>query len=149
METLLQTAVFFGTFAFMEFLAWFIHKYIMHGLLWSLHKDHHRKDHKSWFERNDVFFAFYAGVSMFFFVWWGQGGVWFDFPIGLGIVCYGGIYFLVHDIFIHRRLKIFRNTSNRYLQGLRKAHQVHHKYVGREGGECFGMLFVPFKFFRR
>jgi beta-carotene 3-hydroxylase len=44
----------------MEFMAWFTHKYIMHGFLWSLHKDHHHKDHDSWFERNDAFFIFYA-----------------------------------------------------------------------------------------
>ena len=28
----------------MEFVAWFAHKYIMHGFLWSLHKDHHVRD---------------------------------------------------------------------------------------------------------
>ena len=48
------------TFIFMEFIAWFSHKYIMHGFLWSWHKDHHIKNHKSWFERNDLFFLFYA-----------------------------------------------------------------------------------------
>lgn len=42
----------------MEFMAWFTHKYVMHGFLWSLHKDHHRKDHDSWFERNDAFLYF-------------------------------------------------------------------------------------------
>ena len=41
-------------------VAWFSHKYIMHGFLWSLHKDHHHKDHDSHFERNDAFFLFYA-----------------------------------------------------------------------------------------
>ena len=44
------------TFMVTEFTAWFNHKYIMHGPLWVLHKDHHKKDHKSWFERNDLFF---------------------------------------------------------------------------------------------
>ena len=29
---------FFG----MEFIAWFTHKYVMHGLLWSWHEDHHK-----------------------------------------------------------------------------------------------------------
>ena len=28
------------TFLIMEFVAWAVHKYIMHGFLWSLHKDH-------------------------------------------------------------------------------------------------------------
>ena len=41
------------TFVIMEFVAWFSHKYIMHGFLWSWHKDHHKKDHDSWFQKND------------------------------------------------------------------------------------------------
>ncbi len=57
----------------MEFMAWFTHKYVMHGFLWSLHKDHHRKDHKSWCERNDTFFIFYALVSIGFFLLWQNG----------------------------------------------------------------------------
>jgi len=62
--------VFFAAFFLMEFMAWFSHKYIMHGFLWILHEDHHKKEHDSWFERNDLFFIFYAVVSMgFFFLW--------------------------------------------------------------------------------
>ena len=66
----LYIVVFLITFFMMEFMAWFTHKFIMHGFLWSLHADHHKKDHDSWFERNDAFFIFYAVVSMtFFFLW--------------------------------------------------------------------------------
>jgi beta-carotene 3-hydroxylase len=32
----------------------------MHGFMWYFHADHHKKDHKSWFERNDLFFIIYA-----------------------------------------------------------------------------------------
>ena len=67
------------TFVIMEFVAWFSHKYIMHGFLWSLHRDHHIKDHKSWFERNDFFFIFYAIVSFGFALLWGQYGIWFGY----------------------------------------------------------------------
>ena len=28
----------FFTFLFMEFVAWFAHKYVMHGFLWNLHE---------------------------------------------------------------------------------------------------------------
>jgi hypothetical protein len=42
----------------------------MHGFLWSLHADHHNKDHDSWFERNDAFFIFYAVVSIGCFLLW-------------------------------------------------------------------------------
>ena len=124
-------------FSFMEFMAWFSHKYIMHGFLWALHKDHHIKDHKSWFERNDVFFIFYAVVSMLFVISWSEYGF-----------LYGLTYFIVHDIFIHRRFKFFRNIDNKYARGVRRAHKIHHKNINKDGGECFGMLFVPKKYFK-
>ena len=69
MKIVLWIGIFLATFCFMEFMAWFTHKYVMHGFLWSLHKDHHKKDHDSWFERNDAFFIFYAVVSMILFIW--------------------------------------------------------------------------------
>ncbi|MGA0273904.1 MAG: beta-carotene hydroxylase [Flavobacteriaceae bacterium] len=136
------------TFCFMEFMAWFSHKYIMHGFLWSLHKDHHIKDHKSWFERNDVFFIFYALVSSGFVVLWGELDFWPGLPIALGIFLYGMTYFLVHDIFIHQRFKLFRNIDNKYARGIRRAHKIHHKNIHQNDGECFGMLWVPRKYFK-
>ncbi|MCJ7468557.1 MAG: sterol desaturase family protein [Maribacter sp.] len=148
MKTLIWILIFMGTFSFMEFMAWFTHKYIMHGFLWRLHQDHHKKDHDSWFERNDAFFIFYAVVSMIFF-YLGAEGFWYGWPIGLGIMAYGATYFLVHDIFIHQRFKMFRNANNWYAKGVRRAHKMHHKHLGKGDGECFGMLFVPFKYFKK
>ncbi|MFM1877918.1 MAG: hypothetical protein RLZZ241_784 [Bacteroidota bacterium] len=133
----------------MEFMAWFTHKFIMHGFLWYLHQDHHKKDHDSWFERNDAFFIFYAVVSMSFISLGVYKNFWQGWPIGLGILAYGIAYFMVHDIFIHQRFKIFRNANNWYAKGIRRAHKMHHKHLGKEDGECFGMLFVPFKYFRK
>tara|TARA_R110002050_G_scaffold5292_1_gene23902 strand:+ start:5991 stop:6443 length:453 start_codon:yes stop_codon:yes gene_type:complete len=149
METLLWILVFLATYCFMEFMAWFTHKYIMHGLLWSLHKDHHKKDHDSWFERNDAFFVFYAIVSITFFLLWKYNGLWIGLPIGIGIFAYGFSYFMVHDIFIHQRFKLFRNANNWYAKGVRRAHKMHHKHLDKKDGECFGMLFVPFKYFKK
>ena len=74
-------------------MAWFSHKYIMHGFLWVLHKDHHKKDHKSWFERNDLFFIFYAAVSTSCVIIWGEYNFWPGLPIGIGIFIYGLTYF--------------------------------------------------------
>jgi beta-carotene 3-hydroxylase len=31
---------------------------------------------------------------------------------------------------------------------IRKAHKVHHKHLGKEDGECFGMLIVPLKYYQ-
>ena len=148
METFLWILSLIGTFCFMEFMAWFSHKYIMHGFLWVLHKDHHKKDHNSWFERNDLFFIFYAVVSFINVYAWGEHSFWAGLPIGIGIFVYGFSYFMVHDIFIHQRFKIFRTSNNRYARGLRRAHKIHHKNLNKDGGECFGMLWVPMKYFK-
>lgn len=133
----------------MEGMAWFSHKYIMHGFLWSLHKDHHVKNKKSWFERNDLFFVFYAFVSAFFVILWGEFSFFPGLAIAVGIFAYGVTYFIVHDIFIHQRFKIWKRVNNRYAKAVRRAHKIHHKHLTKEDGECFGMLFVPKKFFKQ
>ena len=130
-------------------MAWFSHKYIMHGFLWSLHKDHHFKNKKSWFERNDLFFVFYAFVSAFFVILWGEFSFFPGLAIAIGIFAYGVTYFIVHDIFIHQRFKIWKRVNNRYAKAVRRAHKIHHKHLTKEDGECFGMLFVPKKFFKQ
>ena len=140
--------IYIATFLFMEFMAWFTHKYIMHGFLWSLHRDHHLKDHDSWFERNDVFFVFYAIVSMVFLIAGMNTSFWQGYPISFGIITYGATYFFVHDIFIHQRFKLLRNTNNWYARAIRRAHKMHHKHIGKEHGECFGMLLVPMKYYK-
>src|SRR5688500_340058 len=113
MSVWLHILVFAATFSYMEFMPWFTHKYIMHGFLWHLHADHHRKDHESWFERNDAFFVFYAAVSIGFFLLWRYDIMQLGLTIGIAIFCYGMTYFIVHDIFIHQRFKMFRNANNR------------------------------------
>lgn len=135
------------TFAVMEFMAWFTHKYVMHGFLWVLHKDHHQPE-KGWFEKNDTFFLFYAAISTGLFISWNEGVFEYGLSIGLGILLYGIAYFSVHDVFIHQRFSWFKRTNNTYFRAIRKAHKVHHKYLGKEDGECFGMLVVPFKYFK-
>ena len=146
---LIYLLVFLAAFFFMEFMAWFSHKFIMHGFLWVLHADHHKKDHDSWFERNDLFFIFYAVVSMGFFFLWRYKIFEDGLAVGLGIFAYGFTYFVVHDIFIHQRFKLIRNANNIYSRALRRGHKMHHKHTGKEHGECFGMLLVPFKYFKK
>lgn len=142
---ILLTLVVFVT---MEGVTWLTHKFIMHGLGWYLHEDHHQPGYPHVFEKNDAFFVVFAIPSMLLFYFGTRGGINFMLFIGLGILLYGIGYFLVHDVLIHRRFKWFENTNNWYLRGLRKAHKIHHKHLGKEEGECFGMLFVPPKYFR-
>ena len=147
MEIALNVIIVVVTFGVMEFMAWFTHKYIMHGFLWVLHKDHHQPE-KGWFERNDTFFLFYAAISTGLFISWKEGVFAYGLAMGLGIFLYGVTYFAVHDIFIHQRLSWLKRTDNAYFRAIRKAHKVHHKHLGKEKGECFGMLVVPWKFYR-
>ena len=147
-SVIINILIVLGAFIGMEGVAWFTHKYIMHGLLWRLHKDHHNKQSKGFFEDNDFFFLIFAipGIICLFI------GLRQDYSylffIGVGITLYGLAYFLVHDIFIHQRFKLFRNSDHPYFRAIRRAHKVHHKHIDKEDGECFGMLWVPFKYFR-
>lgn len=136
------------TFLSMEAVTWFTHKFIMHGLFWYFHKDHHQPKYQQKFERNDIFFVIFAIPSILLFYKGVDNGINYKFFIGLGILLYGISYFIIHDVLIHQRFKWFKNTKNKYLIGLRKAHKIHHKHLGKENGECFGMLLVPFKYFK-
>ncbi|MFZ1615985.1 MAG: carotene hydroxylase [Flavobacteriales bacterium] len=138
-----------ATFMGMEFVAWATHKFVMHGFLWKLHKDHHQRDHQHVLERNDSFFLLFAVPSMLLFLVGSIQGLsapWLW--IGLGILIYGIAYFFVHEVFIHQRIKWLRNSNNTYFVALRRAHKIHHKHLGKEEGECFGMLIVPMKYYR-
>jgi beta-carotene 3-hydroxylase len=133
----------------MEGVAWAMHKYVMHGWGWIFHEDHHHRDnHDSFFERNDVFFIFFSVLSASAYISWSLTDITILLGIGVGISIYGAAYFFVHDLFIHQRIKVLRNTKNPYLLGIRRAHKMHHKHLGKEDGECFGMLWVPMKYFK-
>ncbi|MFQ3577286.1 MAG: sterol desaturase family protein [Cytophagales bacterium] len=143
---LVNILILIATFCFMEFMAWFTHKYIMHGFLWYLHKDHH-EPHNHFFEKNDAFFLIFAIPSSLCMV---TGIINQDFRlyIGVGIALYGLAYFFVHDIIIHQRFKILTKWNHPYVLAIRRAHKIHHKHLGKEHGENFGMLIVPIKYFK-
>ena len=138
--------IFIATFGIMEFMAWATHKFVMHGPMWYFHEDHHVEE-PGVFERNDVFFLIYAIPSWLCIMLGLMNQNFVSVWIGFGIAGYGLAYFLIHDVFIHRRLKWLRNIDNPYFRAIRKAHKVHHKHLGKEHSECFGMLLVPRKYY--
>lgn len=149
MSILKYVGIIIGTFCAMEILTWWLHKYVMHGYLWTWHEDHHQPSRNGIFEKNDYFFVVFGLLSMTIFLlgtWIPQWRILLFFATG--ITLYGSAYFFVHDVFIHQRIKLFRNTNNFYFRALRRAHKVHHKRIGKEDGACFGMLWVPSKYFR-
>lgn len=135
-----------ATYVAMEGITWCTHKFVMHGLMWYFHEDHHQP-HGSFFEKNDAFFLIFAVPSCLLIVFGSMEAFDWRFFVGLGIMFYGLSYFLVHDVLIHRRFDWFSRTDNVYFRAIRKAHKVHHKHLGKEDGECFGMLYVPRKYF--
>ena len=147
-HSIVDGLVVFGAVISMEAVAWLTHKYVMHGLLWRLHKDHHKKTSVGFFEDNDFFFLIFAAPSFAMILFGLRDHHSYLFWAGIGVAMYGILYFLVHDIFIHQRFKWLRHTDNAYFKAIRRAHKVHHKHLTKEEGECFGMLWVPFKYFR-
>ena len=141
---LIVIAVFIG----MEGATWLIHKYVMHGFLWILHRDHHDHSTDGPLEKNDYFFVIFALPAIALMYFGSLEDFNYVFYIGLGVTLYGMAYFFVHDIFIHQRIKFFRNSNNTYFLGLRRAHKQHHKHLDKHFGECFGFLYVPKKYFK-
>lgn len=136
-----------AAFFITEFLAWFVHKFVMHGIAWYFHKDHHQKE-DGFFEKNDIFFVIFAIPSWLCIMLGWMAHNWYSVAFGFGIAGYGITYFLVHDVLIHRRFSWFDNINTPYVKGIRMAHKVHHKNRFKEDGSCFSLLIVPRKYFK-
>ncbi len=144
---LINVLIVFATFVVMEGVAWCSHKFLMHGFMWQVHRDHHTGSH-GFLQRNDLFFLIFAIPGWLFIMFGVMAGCDYKLFIGIGITIYGAAYFFVHEVVIHQRLKFFNRSKNWYLIALRKAHKAHHKHLSKEDGECFGMLIVPKKYYR-
>lgn len=143
MEWYFALMIVIAGFLFMEFMAWFTHKYVMHGFLWSLHKDHHIRDGRK-VEWNDVFAIIFA-IPSIILIYLGFPDFDYRFWIGVGIFTYGFAYFMFHDVYVHQRLKMLKNFSNKYLRATVKAHKEHHIPHAHYN---YGFLIAPMKYYR-
>lgn len=148
MNILLYILIALATFCIMEGITWLTHRYVMHGFLWYLHEDHHQKG-PGFFEKNDAFFVIFAIPSWLCIMLGSMNQVYWVVSIGAGIALYGFAYFLVHEIIIHQRFKLFTRSNNRYIKAIRRAHKMHHKHLDKEEGESFGMLLVARKYWQK
>ena len=133
-------------FAGMEAVAHFMHKYVMHGFLWSLHQSHHQKS-RGFFEKNDLYFLIFATPGILLIVSGVSAGFDWKFFSGLGIALYGLTYLVVHDIMIHQRVRWFVKLEGRYIKALRSAHKAHHANTDKDAAVSYGMLWVDQKYF--
>ena len=73
-------------FILMEGVTWLSHKYLMHNLLWFLHKDHHQPGYPHVFQKNDAFFIIFAIPSILLFYFGFKNELNSMFYIGMGIL---------------------------------------------------------------
>jgi beta-carotene 3-hydroxylase len=146
MTIVLCCVITIGTFLFWEFIAWFSHKYVMHGFLWTWHKSHHTA-HDHVLEKNDLFAVVFSLPSMgllyyFSLVTYNP----YFIAVGIGIFCYGVFYLIFHDILVHQRMPWKPAKQSKYLRRMINAHYIHHARHTRQGCEAFGFLYAPKKF---
>ena len=126
----------------MEVTAWAAHRYLMHGPLWFLHRDHHVPG-TGIFQQNDWFALIFALPSFFSILF---GSILNQSALsgfGFGIMAYGLAYLLAHEILIHRRIILFKPPTKGYLRAIVRRHQIHHQKREKENGRNFGMLWAP------
>lgn len=146
-------------YAFMEFVAWSNHKWVMHGFLWRWHKDHHMNDLKrdvdeiqkqKGFEKNDLFFLIYAIPAIVLMIVGFALQKYLLVYIAAGITLYGLTYFLLHDVVYHKRIRInfLQQNNNRYTKAIIAAHKAHHKPRNAKDFDNYGLLVFSKRYFK-
>lgn len=140
MDILINFSLFFGTLIAMEGVAWWTHRYVMHGWGWAWHQSHH-EPRRGWFELNDLFAVVGAVISVALILYGaeGFGPTWW---IGWGMTAYGALYFLLHDGLVHRRWPWKWQPKSGYLKRLIQAHKIHHAVHEKDGAVSFGFLYA-------
>ena len=140
MNVVVNAFLFFGTLVAMEGVAWWTHRYIMHGWGWGWHKSHHQPS-SGIFEKNDLYALVGAAVSISLMAFGGDnlGPAWW---IGLGMAGYGFCYFVFHDGLVHRRWPLKWQPKSGYLKRLIQAHKMHHAVHEKDRGFSFGFLYA-------
>jgi beta-carotene 3-hydroxylase len=145
-EIILCALIVITTFLFWELVAWFTHKFVMHGFLWRWHKSHHTVHDKA-LEKNDLFALVFSlpSIAIFYYSTRMEYNPYM-ISVGFGIFCYGLFYLIFHDIVVHQRMKWRPARQHKYLQRMINAHYIHHSKHSKEGCEAFGFLYAPKKY---
>lgn len=143
MSPLIGLALALLTLILMEGFAYVMHRWVMHGFLWTLHKSHH-EPRTGAFEKNDWFALIFALPSILLIFAGTQLGQWTGLAwIGLGIALYGLVYAVFHDIMVHRRIANRYMPKSAYMKRIVQAHKIHHAATSKHGTVSFGFLWAP------
>lgn len=140
MDWLTYALCFFAALGAMEAVAYFAHKYVMHGIGWVLHESHHRP-REGLFELNDLYALIFA-IPSIVLIWFGTNGYPAALWAGLGVAGYGVIYFGFHDVIVHRRIHHDWRPKSAYMQRIVHAHRLHHSLEEKEGAVSFGFVYA-------
>ncbi len=140
MQTAAMIAIFLATVLGMEAFAWAMHRWVMHGPLWSWHRSHH-EPREGLLEKNDLFALVFALPAIVLIAIGVHAWIW-ALPIGLGVTAYGMIYFFFHDGLVHRRFPTVISGRSGFWKRRIQAHRLHHAVHTKEGCVSFGFLWV-------
>lgn len=131
----------------MELWADLLHGRIWHGILWVVHRTHHRTrldGRTSRWETNDVLSVLHAPIAILLILYGcrGPAGVLREalFGVGLGMTTFGVSYLVVHDGLVHGRLPVAGLGRFAYLRQVVAAHRFHHT----KNGAPYGLFLGPF-----
>lgn len=126
MSTVVQIGIGLVSAVAMEPVSATIHRVIGHGVAWPVHRSHHEGPVRGP-ETNDIIPGVSAlvTIAMFTVGVFNARFTWM-IPIAAGVTLYGAAYFAVHDLYIHRRLRVFP-TYVRWLEPFKTAHLEHHR----------------------
>jgi beta-carotene 3-hydroxylase len=135
--------IWLATVAFMEGFAYVMHRWVMHGPGWFLHKSHH-SPRTGRFELNDLYGVIFA-VPSIVLIYGGVQAGWGDWAtaVGVGIATYGAIYFGFHDVIVHKRVGHTYVPRSTYMKRIVQAHRLHHALESKHHGISFGFLVAP------
>lgn len=126
----------------MELWAALLHGRIWHGLLWKIHRSHHRR-RQGGLEANDALSLLHAPVAAAVIVLGCRAATapacHVLLGIGAGMTVFGIAYLLVHDGLVHGRLPVEFLARWSYLARVREAHLIHHA----RGREPYGLFLGP------
>ena len=135
-----EAVIALGALVAMEPISAGVHRFIGHGVAWKLHRSHHEApiDRIVGLEANDAIPAGSAVVTMAMFAIgrWVNGFAILQ-PLAIGMTMYGVAYFVVHDVYIHRRVALLPRHV-----GLLEPFRLHHLGHHRDGSGRWGIFWL-------
>lgn len=139
-QSQLSIAAFIVGLVGMEGVAYITHKYVMHGWLWCLHKSHHQV-RTGRFELNDWFAVIFStpAITCIAIGYFSSPTTYW---LGWGITAYGAVYFLIHDVFVHKRVPHNYTPQKGYFRRILHAHRLHHAVRTKHNCVSFGFVYA-------